>query len=691
MINYINDSVVRRRLVFATTLLAVAFVLSYASYAHAQSPVNTNGGTIGRIPKWSATTLLGDSVITESTAGNIGIGTTTPIGKLDVSSATAGNMLHLSAGPLPGTLFGTGNTVNNESVSALYVYRAGQFFLRQYVTQFGHVTLQPNGDGNVGIGTYGPNHKLDVQGGQINSSGGLCIAGDCKTAWSQVGGGGSSQWTTSGNHVYYNTGNVGIGTNNPTTKLDVVGTGRFQSPGANLVVKNTTGWTQAIVARSTGQAAFIAVPAVAYDANNPYWAMGLGSDGSAGWSLETYDGLNMANRMRVLPNGNVGIGTVSPSHSLDVQANAQWVARFKKTDATHGGIIIDAAAGFNPNLAMSVNGTTKWYMNNNSGNGDTLQFWESTGANPRFTLTQAGSVGIGTVGPGYRLDVQGGQINSSGGLCIAGDCKTAWSQVGGGVGSPWSTSGSNVYYNGGNVGIGNDSPLTKLQVAGGTRVDGTNGRLYLGTGAVTNYRGLEIIEENATTFSIRHHDPSVAWQNIAINPHGGNVGIGTPSPTVKLHVVGDGKVTGNLTVDGNIAAKYQDVAEWVPASELIPIGAVVVLDSTKSNHVIASTQTYDTRVAGVISEKPGLILGESGDNKVLVATTGRVRVKVDASRCPIRIGDLLVTSDTPGLAMKSEPVNLGGVQIHRPGTLIGKALEPLAKGQGEILVLLSLQ
>jgi hypothetical protein len=41
--------------------------------------------------------------------------------------------------------------------------------------------------------------------------------------------------------------------------------------------------------------------------------------------------------------------------------------------------------------------------------------------------------------------------------------------------------------------------------------------------------------------------------------------------------------------------------------------------------------------------------------------------------------------------MKSVPVNIGGVLIHRPGTLIGKALEPLDKGTGEILVLLSLQ
>jgi len=118
---------------------------------------------------------------------------------------------------------------------------------------------------------------------------------------------------------------------------------------------------------------------------------------------------------------------------------------------------------------------------------------------------------------------------------------------------------------------------------------------------------------------------------------------------------------------------------------------VVIVDPTEPNRVLAAAKAYDTRVAGVISEQPGIALGERGANKVLVATTGRVRVKVDANRGPIQLGDLLVTSDVPGMAMKSEPVNIGGIQLHRPGTLIGKALEPLAKGQGTILVLLSLQ
>ena len=96
-------------------------------------------------------------------------------------------------------------------------------------------------------------------------------------------------------------------------------------------------------------------------------------------------------------------------------------------------------------------------------------------------------------------------------------------------------------------------------------------------------------------------------------------------------------------------------------------------------------------MAGVIAAQPGLTLGEGGSGRVLVATTGRVKVKVSAANGPIQIGDLLVTSDVQGVAVKSIPVEFGGVQLHRPGTLIGKALDPMASGTGEILVLLSLQ
>ena len=176
-----------------------------------------------------------------------------------------------------------------------------------------------------------------------------------------------------------------------------------------------------------------------------------------------------------------------------------------------------------------------------------------------------------------------------------------------------------------------------------------------------------------------------------LNYFGGKVGIGTPSPSYSLHVVGSGRVTGDFTVDGNIAAKFQDLAEWVPATEDLAPGTVVVLDPNVSNQVMPSSRPYDTTVAGVVSIQPGIILGEAGAMKEQIATTGRVKVRVDATAGPIRIGDLLVSSTKPGMAMKSEAVDIAGIAMHRPGTLIGKALEPLEGGVGEILVLLSLQ
>ncbi len=165
----------------------------------------------------------------------------------------------------------------------------------------------------------------------------------------------------------------------------------------------------------------------------------------------------------------------------------------------------------------------------------------------------------------------------------------------------------------------------------------------------------------------------------------GRIGIGTSSPTTTLDV------NGNVNVSGNIAAKYQDIAEWVPSNTSLDAGTVVVLNTDHPNHVAPSVGPYDTKVAGVVSRTPGLLLGEAGDGKSKVATTGRVKVRVDATRGPIRIGDLLVTSDKQGRAMRSEPIKVAGVDLHRPGTIIGKALENLPEGEGEVLVLLSLQ
>jgi hypothetical protein len=68
-----------------------------------------------------------------------------------------------------------------------------------------------------------------------------------------------------------------------------------------------------------------------------------------------------------------------------------------------------------------------------------------------------------------------------------------------------------------------------------------------------------------------------------------------------------------------------------------------------------------------------------------VALSGTVYCQVDARQEPIRVGDLLTTSATPGHAMKaSDP-------LQAFGAVIGKALQPLPAGTGLIPILVALQ
>jgi hypothetical protein len=305
---------------------------------------------------------------------------------------------------------------------------------------------------------------------------------------------------------------------------------------------------------------------------------------------------------------------------------------------------------------------------------------QSGSTNNYAAIFAGGNVGIGTPMPVYKLDVVG-TINATG-VNVNGSPITS---------SQWATSGTNISYTAanGNVGIGTMSPSQKVEAynaSGPTYFKATSGSVgtYLGTDGTNSY--LQAVAANQKIFI----STSAGTALLTADTGTGYVGIGTTTPSKKLDVVGDINASGAIT-GGTINAKYQDVAEWVESSQALPVGTVVVLDQTKSNQVIASSHSYDTRVAGVISAQPGITLGEKGDSKVLVATTGRVKVRVDVSSGPIQVGDLLVTSDIAGVAKKSEPLMLDGVPIHRPGTLIGKALEPLATGRGEILVLLSLQ
>jgi hypothetical protein len=147
--------------------------------------------------------------------------------------------------------------------------------------------------------------------------------------------------------------------------------------------------------------------------------------------------------------------------------------------------------------------------------------------------------------------------------------------------------------------------------------------------------------------------------------------------------------TGQVRSDVGFNTPAADFAEMLPAVEGLQAGDVLVIGS--DGKLIRSTEPYQASVAGVYSTQPGFVGGQPVEGKVAgnipLAIMGVVPVKASAENGPIRPGDLLTTSSTPGHAMRADRDSA------LPGTVLGKALEPLdaSQGTGVIQVLVTLQ
>jgi hypothetical protein len=530
-------------------------------------------------------------------------------------------------------------------------------------------------------------------------------------------------------------GNVGIGTVLPTSKLHMVsGT----DSGTTLLSLDTG------IHGGTSMAVF-------GTANNE-----SGFDMSVSRNGQYYSrfGVNSTGTVYLQPGGgNVGVGTATPNFPLEIYGNQNTLVRAALNNPSSGGSAQSALSffeGTTEKVKLGVNGSGSTIY---TGGANAFQIWNfqnapiviGTNSAERMRVDANGTVGIGTAAPNsaYKLDVAGSIRSSTGGFVFPDGSTQTTAAVSGGT-ITGVTAGSGLTGGGTsgaltlNVGAGTgvsvaaDTISVNYGAAAGTAVQGNTslvvspGTGMSGGGTITLGSGGSVTLTNTDLGSAQHIFKSVKNAAGAVQFSAGSnndsiqfagaggttvsfdggakkITIDASSSTVSAANVTAGSFAtgtytfpGNVNVSGtleggNIKAKYQDLAEWVESSQTLAAGTVVVLDTANSNQVIASHGSYDSRVAGVISSQPGIALGVEGEGRVLVATTGRVKIKVDATNGPIRIGDLLVTSDKQGFAMKSIPVELGGVRMHRPGTLIGKALEPLASGTGEILVLLSLQ
>ena len=500
-------------------------------------------------------------------------------------------------------------------------------------------------------------------------------------------------------------GNVGIGTTSPSEKLHLAG-------GNSVGFKITRNDVDNVLIGDNGEA----------------------DDGSI--LLYDFEG-NLKTVIRAdsdsfIQGGNVGIGKSNPKATLHVQT------------ATAGGAYISDEANDliiensdHAGLSVLTPNTSKGHISFS----DTESAWSGritydhsndsmqilTNSHTAIYMDVDSKVGIGTTGPDVRLHVvdsgstteitpvfrlensttptaNGAGISenyvlkdSAGERVQAGQIASVWSNYltdsrvadmafytrpdGGFITEKVRITGN------GNVGIGSIVPKAKLEI----RQSQGNSALRIEAGSPQHTYFLDLIPFSPVSgqidyeFRVFDNETPEGQTALTIKGQNRNVGIGTTNPQALLHVAGDARI------DGNIAAKYQDVAEWVESPQKLEPGTVVVIDKKCSNRVVPSNDAYDPGVAGVVSKEPGLLLGEAGNGKYKISHSGRVRTKVDASFGKIEPGDLLVASPIQGVAMKSEPVNIAGVEIHRPGTILGKALESFDEGEGKSLVLLSLQ
>ncbi len=152
--------------------------------------------------------------------------------------------------------------------------------------------------------------------------------------------------------------------------------------------------------------------------------------------------------------------------------------------------------------------------------------------------------------------------------------------------------------------------------------------------------------------------------------------------------------TGKVFANGGFQTGGADFAESLEPlgqKDTYQPGDVLVIDPSRSRAVALAVEAYSTRVAGIYSTKPGLLATPyTMDDprlakEIPMAVMGIVPCKVSAENGPIERGDLLVTSSTPGHAMK------GTDRGRMLGAVVGKALEPLSAGKGVIQVLVTLQ
>jgi len=522
----------------------------------------------------------------DASASRLGIGTTSPSSALHVRDTNNAEITIQdavsSATARIGVYGAGGNLTYDTNASGQHI-----FTTNNRATEF----MRINSSGNLGIGTNSPSEKLHVDGGDSSYTSFKVQGNGNYALYSYNDGGGvgikDSSGTNIGNlfyihsagnnaRIYTNgsekvriasTGNVGIGTTSPTGLLTVDGGTGASTSGGTLIVKQKGDTNADGIALTSSDSVS---HRIWKDSNGK---LNIGSSSYPSSFVQDFT-------------GNLGIGTTSPSRKLHINGGtANFVAKFESTDGIGGILVADNSTTVD--LAVAAEGNNLSFYNNSE----------------RMRIDSSGKVGIGTTSPAFKLQINGTDssllqlknTNGSSGqvrLQFNRDSATRWN-LGANLTNDFTffdqqnstvpftvkqgaTSHTLVVSNNSNVGIGTASPSEKLHINDSTA------RIRLQDSDGTNQ--FLILQQDATNSVIRSRNGSsnggILFQGnngTANTTYGffnssGNLGIGTTTPSSKLHVNGSANISGttyindsihlNLT-DGNVAKKLGSI---VPVS-----------------------------------------------------------------------------------------------------------------------------